>query len=104
VGYLDQKKTTQSIVDGALKMSLQPSGLTALTLRLCSGRYFDFECCPFDDYEGEGNNILEAGRGIVEGGAKIAKAKVNNWNDSAPFLAVQADCISSLRTENEQCN
>jgi hypothetical protein len=85
-------------------MSLQPSGLTALTLRLCSSRYFDFECYPFDDCDGEGNNILEAGRGIVEGGAKRAKLSVNNWNESAPFLTEQADYMFSLINKNKHIN
>jgi len=76
-------------------MPLPPNGLTALTLWLCGGRYFDYECCPVDD--DEGSQILISARGIVDGAAKIAQTKVRAWPKVAPFLVEKADDISHLR-------
>jgi hypothetical protein len=77
-------------------MSLQPNEITALTLQLSSGRYFDYECCDFVDTVG--NKLLTGARGIVEGGAQMAQLAVNTWNDSATFLIERANQLSSLKS------
>lgn len=79
-------------------MPLQPDELTALTLQLSSGRYFDYECCDFED--NTGSKLLTAARGVVEGSAKIARLAVNNWNDSATFLIERANQLFSLKSES----
>ena len=80
-------------------MSLEPDGLAALTLRLCRGRYFDYECCPIDDEQGR--RILNSAIGIVDGGALTAQTAVKDWHDVAPFLVSRANEISFLRKEHE---
>ncbi len=81
-------------------MPLQPNNLAALTLNLCGGRYFDHECCPIDDEES--NNIVISARGVVDGGAQIAKTMAKTHQEAADYLRSTVNALYKLRERTTQ--